>query len=74
MDKFEMKLTWHNCKHHPPKEEYNPWLIYTNGQSIDSLEYYKKYGFPIDENILHNFWWADLSRTVREFPVFKELF
>ena len=47
MDKFKMELTWHNCKTYPPKEIYNPWLIYTDGNNIDSFAYYKKYGFPV---------------------------
>ena len=73
MDKFKMELTWHNCKTHPPKETFNPWLIYTNGYHIDSFAYYKKYGFPIPDAELHEYWWADLSRTVRESKEFKEL-
>lgn len=73
MDKFKIELTWHNCKTHPPKEEYNPLLMYTSGRDVDYCTYYKKFGFPIDENILHEFWWADLYRTVKDSPEFKEL-
>ena len=72
MDKFKMELTWHNCKTCPPKENYNPWLIYTNGYDIDYCAYYKKYGFPINNGDLHEFWWADISRTVRESFQFEE--
>lgn len=73
MDKFKMELTWHNCKTYPPKESFNPWLVYTNGYNIDSLQYYSKYGFPVPESELHEYWWADLCRTVRESDEFKEL-
>ena len=72
MNKFKMELTWHNCKTYPPEENYNPWLIYTNGHEIDSCSYYKKYGFPIADSELHEYWWADVSRTVRESSGFKE--
>ena len=72
MDKFKIELTWHNCKTHPPKEGFNPWLIYTNGDHIDSFAYYNKYGFPIADDELHEYWWADLARTVRESKEFKE--
>lgn len=73
MDKFKMELTWHNCKTCPPKETYNPWLIYTDGYSVDYCTYYQKYGFPVASKDLHRFWWADLSRTVNESSEFKEL-
>ena len=73
MDKFKMELTWHNCKTHPPKEVFNSWLVYTNGYSIDSIVYYNKYGFPIPDDELHEYWWADISRTVRESKEFKEV-
>lgn len=73
MNKFKMELTWHNCKTCPPEEEFNPWLVHTNGYHVGWGAYYKKYGFPIDENELHAYWWADLSRTVRESNEFKEL-
>jgi hypothetical protein len=73
MDKFKMELTWHNCKTHPPREVFNPWLIYTNGYNIDSFAYYNKYGFPVPDDELHEYWWADLSRTVRESNEFKEI-
>lgn len=72
MDKFKMELTWHNCKTYPPKEIYNPWLIYTDGNNIDSFAYYKKYGFPVTDDELHKYWWADISRTVRESIKFEE--
>lgn len=72
MDKFKMDLTWHNCKTYPPKENYNAWLICTNGRDIDHCTYDKRYGFPFDESDLADFWWADLSQTVRNTPEFKE--
>ena len=73
MDKFKMELTWHNCKTCPPKETFNPWLIYTDGYNIDYFAYYNKYGFPIVDDELHKYWWADLSRTVRESKKFEEV-
>lgn len=72
MDKFKMYLTWHNCKTCPPKEAFNPWLIITNGHNTDSFVYYDKYGFPVSDDELHKYWWADLARTVRESKEFKE--
>ena len=73
MDKFKMELTWHNCKTHPPKEAYNTWLIYTNGRDVSYFTYDRRYGFPVSDSMLHEFWWADLSRTVRESPEFMEV-
>ena len=73
MNKFKMELTWHNCKSYPPAEDHNPWLVYTNGYYIDSLVYNKKYGFPVPEEDLHKYWWADIARTVNETPQFKEV-
>lgn len=72
MDKFKIELTWHNCKTYPPKEAFNPSLIYTNGYHIDSIAYYKNYGFPISDDELHQYWWADIRRTVRESNKFQE--
>lgn len=73
MDKFKMQLTWHNCKTCPPKEDYNHWLVYTNGRDVGSRSYHKSFGFPIGEDMLHEFWWADLSRAVRESKEFEGL-
>ena len=71
MDKFKMELTWHNCKTCPPKEEFNPWLLVTDGHNVDHYPYYKKYGFNINEDVLHKYWWADLCQTVHETKEFK---
>ena len=73
MDKFKIELTWHNCKTHPPKEYYNHWLVFTDGTNIDYCTYYKRYGFPVSEDSLHKFWWADIIRTVRESKEFEEV-
>lgn len=73
MNKFKMELTWHNCKYYPPAEHYNPLLVITDGHNVDYCSYYKKYGFPVEENELHKYWWADLARTVREYKEFEEL-
>lgn len=64
MDKFKMELTWHNCKTCPPEEDWNTCLVYTDGNDIAWCVYNKK--FPIKEDELHKFWWADVRRTVRE--------
>lgn len=72
MDKFKMELTWHNCKTCPPAENYNPYLIYTNGSTVEACSYYKKYGFPVMDDELDQYWWADLRRTVRECNKFQE--
>lgn len=73
MDKFTMGLVWHNCKTDPPKESYNSWLTFTDGYHVDHCTYHKRYGFPISEDMLHKFWWTDLSRAVGESVEFKEL-
>lgn len=73
MDKFKIELTWHNCKRCPPKETYNPYLIYTNGYVVEACAYYKQYGFPIIEDELEQCWWADIRRTIRESNKFEEL-
>ena len=73
MDKFKMELTWHNCKTCPPEEDCNNWIVYTNGRDVGSFAYYKSFGFPIGEDMLHKFWWADISRTVRESDKFDEV-
>ncbi len=72
MEKFKMELTWHNCKTYPPKESFNSWLVITNGRNTDSFTYDSRYGFPVAENKLHTYWWADLARTVRETKEFEE--
>ena len=72
MEKFKMELTWHNCKTHTPKENHNPWLVYTNGYDIAYGAYDKRYGFPIDKDDLHEYWWADIAQTVRGSSKFKE--
>lgn len=66
MDKFKIELTWHNCKTCPPQEDFNPWLLITNGKGVDNCSYHKNYGFPISAESMDKFWWADLSRTMRE--------
>ena len=73
MDKFKIDLTWHNCKTCPPNEDYNSCLVITNGYNIDYCSYHKRYGFPIADDELHEYWWADIYRTVRESKEFKEL-
>lgn len=72
MDKFKMELTWHNCKTCPPEENYNPYLVCTNGDKIEACTYYKKYGFQFIDDNIENYWWADLRRTIRNTKEFKE--
>ena len=74
MNKFKIELTWHNCKTYPPKETYNPFLIITNGSKTTCCSYHKNYGFPVEDEELHKYWWADISRTVSESNEFKEIY
>lgn len=71
MDKFKMELTWHNCKTCPPEEEYNHWLVCSDGKEVFDVSYYKPLGFPIDPQYLHEYWWADLVQTVKKTKEFK---
>lgn len=73
MDKFKMELTWHNCATYPPAEDFNSWLMITDGRNTDSFVYDTRCGFPVAEENLHKYWWADLARTVRETKEFKEV-
>lgn len=73
MDKFKIELIWHNCKTYPPKEAYNPCLVITNGYNVDYCSYHKRYGFPVENDVMHEYWWADISRTVKESTEFKEI-
>ena len=66
-----MELTWHNCKTYPPEEDFNPFLIITDGKNIDYCAYYKKYGFPASFD--DKYWWADISRTVRQSMEFNNM-
>ena len=70
MQKFTMGLVWHNCKHCPPKESYNPCLYITDGTGVLPVMY-KDGQFIYEDSILYdgleNVWWADLNQTVTSF-------
>ena len=72
MDKIKMELIWNNCKTCPPPLSYHPYLIYTDGRNVEACSYYKKYGFPIIDSELDQYWWTDLRTTIRESNAFKE--
>ena len=71
-DKFIMNLVWHNCKTHPPKEEYKDFLYATNGKYLFEVAWnrnegwtYKKYDWQIPSDELHEYWWADIDQTIQ---------
>ena len=68
--KFVMFLVWHNCKTHPPSENYNSSLVVTNGKEIFEMCWDKDEGYYTNHNYLkpdayERWWWADLEQTVR---------
>ena len=72
-DKFFIELVWHNCKTHPPEEEYNDSLFMYDGKNIHKIEYNKQMGWwswEIDDFIksseLYNCWWADIQHTLKK--------
>ena len=78
MDKFKMELTWHNCETHPPKEDFNSYLLVTDGWDIKEMRWVKsdnvfvnKYSEIKGENLV-NWWWADMIQTVHKTQEFKE--
>lgn len=78
-NKFQMPLTWHNCYSCPPEEPWNDDLWVTNGVWVFPAEYIKTRGW-YDKNtkeclpfeMLSDYYWADLKRTVRGCPELKE--
>ena len=78
MEKFKMELTWHNCKTYPPKEDFNSYLLVTDGWDIKEMRWVKsdnvfvnRYSEIKDEDLI-NWWWADMVQTVHKTPEFKE--
>lgn len=78
MDKFKMELTWHNCKTCPPKEDFNSYLLVTDGWDIKEMRWVKSDNVFVNRyseikgKDLINWWWADLVQTVHKTPEFKE--
>lgn len=83
MNKFTMKLVWHNCKTHPPKELCNDDLIGTNGSYVFDISWFRDKGYfiatnggndlKIEDSVLENWWWADIQQTVQGEQRFKHL-
>ena len=79
MDKFKMELTWHNCQTCPPEEDFNPYLLVTDGSIIRDMVWDKKSGgfwmlrFAVSSEELSKYWWADITQTVCKTPEFKEI-
>ena len=70
-NKFTMQLVWHNCKTHPPEEQFNPHLIVTDGVIIHDMMWdkayggYLKVGLCIRSDEANKYWWTDIDQTVR---------
>lgn len=71
-NKFTMELVWHNCKTCPPEEDRNLCLYASNGKSVFRVIYHKDSGWCdiecqeyIPDELLDEFWWADINQTVR---------
>ena len=78
MDKFKMELTWHNCKTCPPEEDFNFYLLVTDGWEIQEMCWdrilggFKNKYSSIKGQDLIKYWWADIAQTVHKTPNFKE--
>lgn len=71
-DKFTVSLVWHNCKTHPPKEDWNDNLYVTDGVYGTAVSYESPdvwFDKSVDERIpkrdLLEYWWADIHQTMR---------
>ena len=70
-NKFSMQLVWHNCKTHPPEEQFNPHLLVTDGVMIHDMVWdktydgYLKVGLCMKSDKADKYWWADIDQTVR---------
>lgn len=74
MNKFTMDLVWHNCETCPPEEDYNDFLIASDGVGVCEVQWDKEDGFwyysktfgwrPLIGNY-KKMWWADLRQTVQ---------
>lgn len=78
MDKFKMDLTWHNCKTFPPEEDFNSYLLVTDGWDIKEMRWIKSYNAFVNRyseikgEDLCKYWWADIVQTVHKTSEFKE--
>lgn len=76
-DKFTMELVWHNCATCPPKEDFNANLCVTNGRTVfgtkyDKGEWYdREFGVCIPDDMLVDFWWADVVQTLNAVADFR---
>ena len=81
MRKFTMELVWHNCETYPPKEDYNDYLIVSDGVGVCEVCWDKEKGFyyfnrvfgyqPLIGNY-KKMWWADVRQTVQNELMFRE--
>lgn len=72
-NKFKMELVWHNCFLYPPAEDINHDLIATDGVNVFHIAYNKDLGWLnvkansfLSDDLLLNYWWADIKQTVKE--------
>ena len=82
MKKFTMELVWHNCETYPPKEDYNDFLIVSDGVGVCEVRWDKEKGFsyfskqfgyrPLVGNY-KKMWWADVRQTAQNEPKFRGL-
>ena len=78
MKKFKMELVWHNCKTCPPEEDFNSYLLVTDGLDVQEMRWDKIWGgfrnriLEIKGENLTKYWWADIAQTVRKTPEFME--
>ena len=77
-NKFKMELTWHSCDTCPPEEDYNPYLLITDGDTVVASVWRKDCGWYIFGKwyVAPKLggglcWWADLKQTVRKTSEFK---
>ena len=75
MDKIKMELTWHNCKTCPPQEDFNSYLLVTDGWDIKEMRWcgcFRNRISVIKEQDLDKYWWADIIQTVHKTNELKE--
>lgn len=78
MNKFKMGLTWHNCLTYQPKEDFNSYLLVTDGWDIQEMRWDRIWGgfrnkiLSIRGEDLAKYWWADIVQTVHNTPEFKD--
>lgn len=78
MKKFKMELVWHNCKTCPPEEDFNSYLLVTDGWDVQEMRWDKIWGgfrnrcLEIKGPNLAKYWWADIFQTVHKTLKFRE--